>query len=89
MLTKTNTEKTKSGSVWSYVAVFALGILLAANIFFVWAILSFNSEIAKLKADDLTLAQAINNLSQQLSQATGGQYSGPMIETNNDYNPIK
>jgi len=77
----TTTSSNGKGNILSYIAVFLLGILLAANIFFGVMYFLIKSEMAKMKSDDLTLAQAINSLSQQLSALTGGKISGPIIET--------
>ncbi len=47
------------------VIIFLLGILLAVNAFLFIDYRSVKSEIAKLKADDLVLAQVLNNLLNQ------------------------
>ena len=75
------TKKESKNQVLNYIGVFLLGILLAVNLFFAWSAFYLRKEIEKLKADDLTLAQAINTLSQQLNQLTGGQMTGPTIST--------
>jgi hypothetical protein len=48
--------------------VFILGILITANSFLLWNNFGLQKEIAKLKADDLALAQAINKILSSLPQ---------------------
>ncbi|OGY42383.1 MAG: hypothetical protein A2Y82_04495 [Candidatus Buchananbacteria bacterium RBG_13_36_9] len=48
--------------------VFILGILIAANSFLLWNNFGLQKEIAKLKADDLALARAINKILSSLPQ---------------------
>ena len=48
------------------VIVFVLGILIASNVFLFWDSIGLQKEIEKLKADDLAIAQAINNILSQI-----------------------
>ncbi len=67
------------------IIVFLLGILIASNVFFCFQINDLKAELVKqeeetkmLKADDLAIAQAINNLFSQLQNL--GIIKPPVIE---------
>ena len=58
------------------IIIFILGILIAANAFLFYSLyksdqntVKLKNEIDKLKADDIAIAQAINNLTSQLEMA--------------------
>ena len=55
----------------TFVMVFILGALVLSNVFLFLNNLSLQKEVEKLKADDIAIAQAVNNLLSQLKQ--GGQ----------------
>jgi len=48
------------------IIVFLLGAVIISNVFLFWNNLSLQKEVEKLKADDIAIAQAINNLLNQL-----------------------
>ncbi|MCX6745821.1 MAG: hypothetical protein NTX00_02255 [Candidatus Parcubacteria bacterium] len=50
----------------TFVMVFILGALILSNIFLFLNNLSLQKEVEKLKADDIAIAQAVNNLLGQL-----------------------
>jgi len=81
------TKKEKSQISWLQILIiFLLGILIASNVFMFIQLndlkadlIQKNEEINKLKADDVAIAQAINNLYVQL-QSLG--IIKPPAETN-------
>jgi len=67
--------------IMSYLGVFFLGVLVAVNIFFGWMAFYLKGEVDRMKMDDMTLAQGVNVLSQQMKVLSGGQLTGPIIES--------
>ncbi len=59
-------EQSKKISWLQLVIVFILGILIASNGFLLRNNLALKQEVARLKADDLALAQVINNILSQI-----------------------
>jgi hypothetical protein len=63
-------KKEKQKVNWlQLVAVFIMGVLIASNGFLLWNTLALQKEIAKLKSDDMAIAQAVNSILNQIQPA--------------------
>jgi hypothetical protein len=51
------------------ITVFIIGILIASNGFLLWNTIALQKEIAKLKSDDMAIAQAVNSILSQIKPA--------------------
>jgi hypothetical protein len=49
------------------IIIFFIGILVASNVFLFLNQMNLNSEIGKIKSDEIAIAQAINNFAAQVT----------------------